>query len=413
MSLHPVPHTPGSWRTGHVGNVEALSSERTKSELRLGRRERMSILAFWLALGLLESGKTYVNSRANGVSADWPSVLSATMPWWLMWAALTPVAIALARRFRLDRGSSIPIGIHIVAALTLAIAHHLIVGTLYYLTETRGGVYLVGDRFQLITLSAQIRLWLGSYFMLNVLTYLAIVGGYHALEYYKRYREGELRGARLEASMHRARLDALRMELNPHFLFNTLNAISGLVRRRENDDAVLMLARLGELLRSTLEDGAEQEVPLEREVELLRIYLDIVRLRFHDRLQVAVDIADEAREGLVPTLILQPLVENAVRHGVGRLEESGRITVGARRVGERLELFVEDNGAGFAEPAGSPGCGANGGVTGIGLANTRERLAQLYERRGDLRCESVPGGGARVVVVLPYRTQREVQGVRG
>lgn len=379
----------------------------------MGRRERLSILAFWLALGLLESAKSYVNGRANGLSVDWPSVFSATMPWWLMWAAFTPVAIALARRFRLDRGSPIPIAVHIVAALTLAIAHHLAVGTLYYFTETRGGVYLVGDRFQLITWGAQIRLWLGSYFMLNVLTYLAIVGGYHALVYYKRYREGELRGARLEASMNRARLDALRMELNPHFLFNTLNAISGLVRRRENDDAVLMLARLGELLRSTLEDGAEQEVPLEREVELLRIYLEIVRLRFHDRLQVAVDIADEAREGLVPPLILQPLVENAVRHGVGRLEESGRITVGARRVGERLELFVEDNGAGFAESFASPGRAANGGAAGIGLANTRERLAQLYDERGDLRCESFAGGGARVVVVLPFRTQGAVQRVSG
>ena len=364
-------------------------------------------------MGLLESGKSYINARANGVSADWPSVLSATMPWWLMWAAFTPVAIALSRRFRLDRGSPVPIAIHVLAALTLAIAHHLIVGTLYYFTETRGGVYLVGDHFQLITLGAQIRLWLGSYFMLNVLTYLAIVGGYHAMEYYRRYREGELRSARLEASMNRARLDALRMELNPHFLFNTLNAISGLVRRRENDDAVVMLARLGELLRSTLEDRAEQEVPLEREIELLRIYLDIVRLRFHDRLQVALDIGDDARAGLVPTLILQPLVENAVRHGIGRLEGSGRIIVGARRVEERLELFVEDNGAGFAEVAGSPGHGANGAGAGIGLANTRERVAQLYEGRGGVRCESLPAGGARVVVTLPFRTQREVQGVLG
>jgi LytS/YehU family sensor histidine kinase len=195
--------------------------------------------------------------------------------------------------------------------------------------------------------------------------------------------------------MTEARLNALRMELHPHFLFNTLNAISGLVRRREIDAAVRMLARLGELLRVTLERGSVQQVPLERELSFLRLYLEIERIRFHDRLGVDFEVDPEVLDALVPTLILQPLVENAVRHGVARLSGPGRVGVRAARQDGKLILQVADTGAGFQA--------GNGGTRlGVGLSNTRARLEQLYGADAAMMLDNGPAGGALVTVTLPY-----------
>jgi sensor histidine kinase YesM len=190
------------------------------------------------------------------------------------------------------------------------------------------------------------------------------------------------------------------MELNPHFLFNTLNAISALVRRGEHKEAVTMLARLGDLLRVTLERGGEQEIPLEKELEYLARYLDIERVRFRDRLSVETDVAEDSAHALVPTFILQPLVENAVRHGISRSSEGGRIRVSAHRAeDDRLVLTVADTGVGFSTAPGRL-------REGVGLKNTRARLDQLYGARASLAWENPPEGGARVTVTMPFVTQR-------
>jgi LytS/YehU family sensor histidine kinase len=207
----------------------------------------------------------------------------------------------------------------------------------------------------------------------------------------------EATAARLELGLAEARVQALRTELNPHFFFNALNAISGLVRRGENDAAVQMLARLGELLRLTLDRDLAPEIPLYRELALLDRYLDIERARFGDRLTVDIALDPPAEDACVPALILQPLVENAIRHGITKCPGPGRIQILAKQSGTELELSVRDTGDGL-------------GVRdltvrreGIGLSNTRARIAAMYGDAASLRLENAPGGGALVTLRIPWR----------
>jgi signal transduction histidine kinase len=366
----------------------------------LTRRDHALIVAAWTGLGLLETVKGAFNARLLGQPIQWGLILLANMPWWLAWAALTPLVLALGRRFRLDQGGGRAVAIHLAAASAFALLHHLVVGTLYYYTRTRGIQVMIGGELRPMTLQIQLWNFFFSFFVLNVVTYWAALGAYYALVFHRQARDGELRAARLEADLHAARLDALRMELNPHFLFNTLNTIAALVEREDRGPAVAMLARLGELLRATLEHGSDPEVPLERELEFLGIYLEIVSTRFSDRLRVETAIAPGVRGAMVPTLILQPLVENAVRHGVAQRPGQGRIVIGAREAGGGLELTVLD----CAEPA-EAAARAPGPETrrrGVGLENTRRRLTQLYGAAARLRLDPLPrGNGTLVTVSLP------------
>lgn len=358
----------------------------------LGRPLRLGILAFWTAMGLIESSKAYVSSQLREAPRSWGFVLAANMPWWYVWALLTPLIFLLAARFRLDRRRSWPaILIHFGAALAASFVHVSLTGVLFYYTITRGGGVIAG-------VGQQIRLFIDNYLAVNVLTYFAVVGGYYVIDFYRRLREREVGTAQLEARMHEARLAALRMELNPHFLFNALNAVAGLVRRREHDAAVGALAEIGDLLRLTLDRQATHETPLEDELTFLRRYLEIERLRFHDRLVTREEIDPAVLDALVPTLILQPLVENAVRHGIARTPGPGLITIRAERIAGNLRLMVRDSGGGFG---GSRDPGA-----GVGLANTRARLAHLYRGDASLETRNRPAGGAEVIIILPYHTER-------
>lgn len=368
--------------------------------IRLTRAERLAVLGVWLALGLTESVKAYLERRFTGGSAAWSTVLVGNLPWWLMWATLTPAVIALARRVRFERRTLAPLLVHLTASVVLSLLHHAVVGTLFYFTNTRGLTLPIGGVLTPMTLGRQFQSFFAAYFMLNVLTYWAIVAGYFGLEFYKRYREGELRAARLEATMHVARLDALRMELNPHFLFNTLNAISGLVRGQRSEQAVSMLARLAELLRLTLEDAKDPEVPLEKELEFLRTYLAIEQIRFGDRLRVEISAEPGALRALVPPLILQPLVENAVRHGIALQQGPARIEVRASVADERLHVTIVNTG-----PAPTEGDAANG--TRIGLANTRERLRHAFGSSAALRLRQLPDGGFEAALTAPLRDVSE------
>jgi two-component sensor histidine kinase len=373
----------------------------TAASVRFTKRERLGVLGIWVALGLAESAKAWISTRFAAQPLGWATVLLGNMPWWLMWAGLTAPAIALARRLRPERGWLAFVAGHGLAAVLLSLVHHVVVGTLYYYTRTRGSVFPVGGRLVEMTLFLQFTNFFALYFVLNLLTYFAIVAAYYGLEYYKRYHAGELRAARLEAGMQQARLEALRMELNPHFLFNTLNAVAGLVRRNEGAGAVNMLARLSELLRATLEQGSDPEVPLEKELELLSTYLDIERIRFGDRLEVDVIADATARTALVPPLILQPLVENAVRHGVAKHSGRGRIEVRAKSNADVLELSVVNTGT----PGQTLPVEAAAQTAGIGLANTRQRLTELYGRHGSFTLEPLAGGGAHALIRLPLRSE--------
>jgi LytS/YehU family sensor histidine kinase len=276
--------------------------------------------------------------------------------------------------------------VQLASALGFSALHILVEGAVYYFSWSH---------HVMPSLRAQWRVLFSNYLPLDVVTCFAIVGAWHAFDFRERARAGELRTARLTLGLAEARMQALRSELNPHFLFNALNAVAGLVRRQENDAAVRMLARLGELLSATLDQKRGPQIPLREELLLLDRYLDIERVRFGDRLTIDVRHGPEADRALVPTFMLQPLVENAVRHGISRRAGRARIEVRAERAGDALHLAVRDTGEGLDSP-GAP-------REGIGLSNTRARLTELYGGAATLSLENAPGGGACVRVSLPYR----------
>ena len=236
----------------------------------------------------------------------------------------------------------------------------------------------------------------------NITTYFTLLGMQYGWRYYRKYQEREREALRLEldaselrTQLMRAQLSALKMQLQPHFLFNTLNAIMVLVRQQKGRQAEETLARLSDLLRCVLDDVEAQEVPLRREVEYLQLYLSIEQVRFQDRLKVEI-LADPAiLDAAVPHMGLQPIVENAIRHGIGRSSVAGRIQISAARVDGQLLVKVQDDGPGL------PAAGLVQG-RGIGLANTRARLQQLYGDAAQLTVENVELGGALVTMVLPY-----------
>jgi two-component system, LytTR family, sensor kinase len=233
-----------------------------------------------------------------------------------------------------------------------------------------------------------------TYCISNVFKYWAIVLIHLGWQYYQRNRERERQNMALKAELAQARLQALRMQINPHFLFNTLNTISALIHENPNV-ADRMIVRLSELLRRTLDRSDTQEVPLREEIAFLKDYLEIEQTRFGDRLAVDFRIERDAQDLMVPYLVLQPLVENAIRHGIEPHEEPGRIEVTANRNGDVLELKVVDNGDGMNSSADREG---------IGLSNTRSRLSHLYGERASFELINRPGGGLEARLHIPCRS---------
>jgi LytS/YehU family sensor histidine kinase len=278
---------------------------------------------------------------------------------------------------------------HFLFSVFLAGAHFTIYGVAVYLIRP------VPEETTSIRTLAQL-LFLGK-FHVGVATYWVLVLLRYTFDYYRRYREQELRASRIATQLAQAQLQALRMQLHPHFLFNTLNAISALMHRAVAA-ADRMLARLSDFLRLTLESGGMQEVPLKQELDFLGRYLEIEKTRFADRLTVHMDVEPDALDAQVPNLILQPLVENAIRHGIARSSSAGTIEIRAHRANGTLHLAVRDDG---------PGLAANGGAPpreGVGLSNTRARLAQLYGESSRLELGNAAEGGVVVNLDLPYRT---------
>ena len=214
--------------------------------------------------------------------------------------------------------------------------------------------------------------------------------------YYRRFREGELRSSQLETQLTQAQLQALKMQLHPHFLFNTLHSISALVHSDPNT-ADRMIARLGDFLRLTLENSGAQEVSLEKEIEFLKCYLEIERIRFRDRLTTSLDIEPRSLDTPVPNLILQPIVENALRHGVSQRTTPGHVEISAKRYDGSLRIQVRDNGPGLATISNPNGRQREG----LGLSNTRARLAQLYGEAHGFEISNAPEGGLVVTLEIP------------
>lgn len=230
----------------------------------------------------------------------------------------------------------------------------------------------------------------------DVITYAIAVGFVHLFDHYRRSRDREVETARLEARLSQAQLQSLRLQIQPHFLFNALNTISSMIYEdpRAADE---MLAKLSEFLRLTLKGSVSQEVPLEEELEFLDLYLDIMRARFGDRLDVKIDAAEATRRAIVPQLVLQPIVENAVRHGVD--PETGTVSIGvtARRDGDWLVVTIRDRGPGIDDIFDAMSSG------GIGIVNTIDRLRRLYGDDHSFNSEDAEGGGLAITMRIPYR----------
>ena len=233
----------------------------------------------------------------------------------------------------------------------------------------------------------------------DLLVYAGVLGVCYAIDYYRKYREREFRATQLEAQLAQAQLDSLRMQLHPHFLFNTLNGIVSLVRDNKNQAAVGMLVGLSDLLRHALEHSDEQEIELKDELEFIRLYLNIQQMRFSDRLQIETDIDPKTLKALVPNLLLQPLAENALKHGLSR-SGTGLIRITSHIDNGDLHVSVSDNGAGL------PDQWQLKSSRGIGLANTIARLEQLYNGRHRLDIRNRDEGGVEVAIVIPFRTDR-------
>jgi len=359
---------------------------------RRGLRARLIILGVATGVGLLDALRSYVSNRLNGepVGVGW--VIVENLPWWYLWLMAVPVIVFLSRRFRFDSSRWwVALPVHLVASVVLSMLHLLAYSVWHW--------YLLSQGLLDVSLAAQTQRFISAYSFTELMTYWLIVAVDYALLAEQRLRQRaveavrlEARAARLQSGLTTAHLEKLRSELNPHFLFNTLNAIAGLVRRQETAGAVEMLACLGELLRLSLDRQPEQTVPLEVELDLLQRYLNVEEVRFRDRLTVTRDIDPGLLRAYVPTLILQPLVENAIKHGIARSPGPGVIRLAAHRENGSIVLQVTNTGPRRRPPPIREG---------IGLSNTRARLFELYRETGQLRFETEPDGHATTTVSLP------------
>ncbi len=349
----------------------------------------------WTVLALLSAAETYVSLslRGPGASAglDWGRLflsLERSLEEWYSWGLLSLGIIQLGRRFPFPSGRRwrwclLHGTSSVVANGAFAALYAMLVRGQY---SIEGQLFTFGGAFQKVALG---------YFLFNVSMYWLVLLAQQGWHHYQQARQRELQAAALATELVRARLETLRMQINPHFLFNTLNTISALVHENP-EGAERMIARLSELLRRTLDHGDTQEVPLREEITFLQGYLEIEQMRFPDRLTVVFEIEPKAQEMLLPQLILQPLVENALRHGILPREEPGRVEISARVAdGDTLELRVRDNGNGLPAPYLAPE------HEGIGLRNVRSRLAHLYGAAQSLNVRNLPEGGVEACLRLP------------
>jgi two-component system LytT family sensor kinase len=348
---------------------------------RNSRGQLLLVFAAWTLIAAFDIGKRFVESRMYGRTLNLSEILLNLESAWV-WTVFTPLIFFLAERYPIQRTHwGRRLALHIAFSFAVAALDSLVDSLICPLLAARPDWPFAR--------------WFWGESFINVYSYFATLAAGLAIRFYRLYNDRRLRVSKLETELAVTKLRALEMRLRPHFLYNALHTIGGLVRTDQGPAAVRMIAGLGELLRHTLREDDAQEVPLSRELELTFRYLDIEQARFGDRLQVELQIAPETADAHVPSLLLQPLVENAVRHGVESNTGSGQVVVRVYRDGDALCLDVQDSGNGPRdEHMGS----------GIGLSTTRARLEQLYGREHKLELELAASGGALASVRIPFHT---------
>jgi two-component system, LytTR family, sensor kinase len=348
------------------------------------------IAAIWGGIGLFDATQNVFVMRAEGMHHAWARLFFTLWMSWMPWALATPIVFRLARRFPPTQWRRVSTwAAHLGTAVALGMIHAGWIA----LWERALNPWMLDPGP-----GAFPEVWLHK-FLNGLLSYVILYGlillVVHIRESQKRLAFQQTETARLNAQLSKAQLSALRRQIEPHFLFNTLNAIAGLVRERKNDAAVSMIAGLSDFLRRVVADSDRQQVPLGEELEFAQKYLDIQKARFAERLEFSFDVPVELLSAQVPSLILQPMVENALKHGIAKRVSGGAIRIAAARSNGTLTLRVYNDGPRLAE-------GWERSQTGIGILNTRMRLRSLYGDRFGLTLLNQEPDGVEAAVSVPY-----------
>jgi len=354
------------------------------------RRTRVALIwGIWTVVALFFSTQVYMMYYSGNQPIPYAKAFFVQASACYLWALATPLVLWLARRFRIDRNNWRK-NVFLQAGLSVALSSALIVLHFVIYMNIMGSTSKLTPFWTFDYLYWNLDRWLLVYWFIFVMS--------HASNYYRSYREGELKASQLRTQLAQAQLEALKMQVHPHFLFNTLHSISALLSK-DTEAARKMISRLGDFLRLTLESGGASEVTLQQELEFLNGYLEIERIRFQDRLTTDIQVDPEVLNVRVPNLILQPIVENAMRHAISRTDE-GHVEITAVPRNGSVRIEVKDNGPGIlADPKA---LGRNS--RGVGLANTQARLSGLYGTAAKFELRNRPSGGLTVMLEVPRRS---------
>jgi len=370
---------------------QELISNRSRGPVWQRRWVRLAIIwGIWTFIGLVFTVQFYFASYRSARPVPFIDALYMQMIWAYLFALATPLVLWIVTRLPLERDNW-------VRSALLHLPISVVLGVLL----TAPGRILIWLRWDWpigkpLTFEGVTRFVIGNFSeAIGIYLLIALTG--YAFSYYRRFREGQVRTLQLEAQLSQAQLQALKMQLHPHFLFNTLHSISALLNK-DAEAARKMITRLGDFLRLTLENSGSQEVTLRQEMEFLSCYLEIERIRFQDRLVTHMDVAQQTLDAKVPNLILQPIVENAIRHGIAPRSTQGLIEIEAKQRNGTLRIQVRDNGPGLSAHRTSE----NVFKKGLGLANTETRLEQLYGPAHSFSLSNNPDGGLIVTLEIPF-----------
>jgi two-component system LytT family sensor kinase len=371
--------------------LQDLESKGSRIRIRRQRWIRLGLIwGIWTFIGIVFTLQGYFTSYRSERPMPFTDSLYLQMTWSYLWALATPLVLWASARLPIERNNWIRsallhVPISILLSVFLTAMGHIVLWLYWGWPLGKPFSFEKMGRFVVANFSEGI----GIYLLIALTSY--------AVGYYRRYREGQVRTLQLEAQLSQSQLQALKMQLHPHFLFNTLHSISALLTK-DVESARKMITRLGDFLRLTLENSGSQEVTLQQEMEFLSCYLEIERIRFQNRLVTRVDLAEQTLDAKVPNLILQPIVENAIRHGIAPRSTPGLIEIEAKQHHGALRIQVRDNGPGLSDHRTS----VNLFKKGLGLANTETRLERLYGAAHLFDLSNNPDGGLIVTLEIPF-----------